>query len=241
MKNFIVTPTYNERENIETLIRKVFQLYPDIHLVVVDDNSPDKTADVVRALQNEFSNLILRERSGKLGLASAYMQTFQWILETYPDAHTITTIDADLSHDPAVIKTMLEKIREYDLVIGSRYTKGGGVENWELHRQILSRGGNFYARIISGIPIRDLTAGYLCFRASLLRHARFTQVNANGFAFLMELKMFACSLNANIFETPIIFKNRVEGVSKISNHIIYEGLLVPWMLRFRLRRLKNQQ
>lgn len=241
MKDFIVIPTYNERENINPLIRKIFSLYPEIYIVVVDDNSPDKTADAVRTLQREFKQLLLRERSGKLGLASAYMQTFHWILETYDDARAIITMDADLSHDPIVVKTMLEKIHDYDLVIGSRYTKGGGVENWELHRQILSRGGNFYARVISGLPIRDLTAGFLCFRASLLRHERFKSINANGFAFLMELKMFAHSLDARITEVPIIFKNRVEGVSKISNHIIYEGLIVPWILRMQLIRYKRKQ
>ncbi len=241
MKDFIVTPTYNERNNIRTLVEKIFSLYPTINVMVVDDNSPDKTADVVRELQGKFPNLYLRERSGKLGLASAYLETFRHLLDTHSDIRSIISMDADLSHDPVVIGTMLKEIETHDLVLGSRYVKGGGIQNWQLWRLMLSRGGNLYARIVSGIPINDLTTGYQCFRADLLRHKLLQKVTATGFAFLMEIKMFSHGLGAKIKEVPILFKNRIDGTSKISNHIIYEGLIVPWILRKHLYELKREK
>ena len=237
MKVFVIIPTYNERNNVRTLINTLFTLYPFINILVVDDNSPDGTQDAVRDLQRTFPNLHMNTRPGKLGLASAYLESFEHIFKHHPDADVLITMDADLSHDPVVINFMLRGMETYDLVLGSRYIQGGSVENWEIKRQILSRGGNFYARIVSGIPIRDITSGYQCFRASLLSNRRFREITASGFAFQMELKMFAYSLNAKILETPITFKNRVEGQSKISNHIVYEGLIVPWLLRKRLRKL----
>ncbi len=241
MKDFIITPTYNERNNIVALVNAIFSRYPTINILVVDDNSPDGTADVVRDLQTKFPNLHLRERAGKLGLASAYLESFEYLLETYPDIRSIITMDADLSHDPVVIAAMLEAIEHYDLVLGSRYVRGGSIQDWQLWRLLLSRGGNLYARCISGIPINDLTTGYQCFSAKLLRNERFKGIKANGFAFLMELKMFAYSLDAKILETPIVFKNRVDGVSKISNRIIYEGLIVPWLLRKHLREFRKKK
>lgn len=241
MKTFVITPTYNERNNISVLVTTLFSLYPDIHVLVVDDNSPDGTADVVKALQEKFSNLHLRSRPGKLGLSSAYLESFAYILEHHPDTEAIITMDADLSHDPITIKDMLREIETHDMIIGSRYIPGGNVENWEIRRQILSRSGNLYARFVSGIPIMDLTAGFHCIRTSLLRNERFSNITANGFAYQMELKMFAYSTGARILEIPITFKNRVDGQSKISNHIIYEGLIVPWLLRFRLLSLSRKK
>lgn len=237
MKDFVITPTYNECKNISVLVHRIFSLYPSINVLVVDDNSPDGTADVVKSLQLTFPNLHLRERPGKLGLASAYLESFDYVLRKYPDTRAIITMDADLSHDPVVIGPMLREIETCDLVLGSRYVAGGSIEDWQLWRLILSRGGNLYARIVSDIPIYDITTGYQCFRADLLRNERFKSITANGFAFLMEIKMFAYSLNAKIRELPITFKNRIDGQSKISNHIIYEGFVVPWLLRKRLKEL----
>jgi dolichol-phosphate mannosyltransferase len=241
MKDFIIIPTYNERNNIAVLLDKIFSLYPAINVLVVDDNSPDGTGNVVRELRLKFPNLQLRERSGKLGLASAYTESIDFVLKQYPDVRAIITMDADSSHDPIVIASLLRELSAYDLILGSRYIAGGRVKNWQLWRILLSYGGNLYARLISGIPIRDLTTGYQCFRADLLRKEQLRNITANGFAFLMELKMFAYSLNARILEVPIVFKNRVEGESKISNHIIYEGLIVPWLLRKRMREIMRKK
>ncbi len=226
--DFIITPTYNECNNIRNLVDKIFTLYPTIHILVVDDNSPDGTALVVKDLQHKYPNLHLKQRAGKLGLASAYLESFKDVLRDHPYVRAIITMDADLSHDPVVISAMLREIRDYDLVIGSRYTKGGGVENWELWRRLLSRGGNFYARLVTMSSIRDLTAGFNCYRTELLKSYDLDAVRAVGFGFQMEIKMIARHLGARIKEIPITFPRRTNGQSKISNHIIYEGLIVPW-------------
>lgn len=226
--DFIITPTYNERNNIRTLIDRVFALHPDINILVVDDNSPDKTALVVKELQQKYPNLHLKERSGKLGLASAYLEAMQEILRDYPNVRTIITMDADLSHDPAVLSTMLKEIKNYDLVLGSRYIKGGGVRNWVLWRRILSRGGNLYARIVTLSSLHDLTTGFHAYRADLLKKYNLAKIEAAGFAFLIEMKVTAERLGAKIKEVPIIFPGRTDGQSKLSNHIIYEGLFTPW-------------
>lgn len=228
--DFVITPTYNERNNIRVLIEKIFTLYPSIHILVVDDNSPDKTTEVVKDLQLKYPNLHLKQRSGKLGLASAYLESFRDILREYSEVQSIITIDADLSHDPSVISTMLKEIKIYDLVIGSRYIKGGSLKNWELWRRTLSRGGNLYARIITQSNIRDLTAGFNCYRAELLKRYDLDTIKSVGFGFQIEMKIIARNLGAAIKEVPIVFMGRAEGESKISNHIIHEGLIVPWRL-----------
>lgn len=228
MIDFIITPTYNERNNIGRLIDKIFALYPTIHVLVVDDNSPDGTAETVKSLQLKYPNLHLKQRAGKLGLASAYLESIKDVLLDYSDVQTIITMDADLSHNPAVVGTMLKEIKDYDLVLGSRYIKGGGVKNWALWRRILSRGGNFYARLVTMSSIHDMTTGFHCYRAKLLRLYDMDAVKAAGFGFLIEMKIIAERLGAKIKETPIIFPGRIDGQSKLSNHIIYEGLIVPW-------------
>jgi len=228
MIDFIITPTYNERNNIRALVNKIFALYPAIHVLVVDDNSPDGTAAVVKELQLKYPNLHLKQRMSKLGLASAYLESFKDVLQEYHDVRAIITMDADLSHNPTVIGTMLKEIENYDLVLGSRYVKGGGVKNWELWRRLLSRGGNFYARIVTQSSIHDLTTGFHCYRAKLLRHYDLDDIEAMGFAFLIEMKITAERLGAKIKEFPIIFPGRTDGQSKLSNNIIHEGLIVPW-------------
>lgn len=228
--NLIITPTYNERGNIKILIEKIFALYPAIHVLVVDDNSPDGTALLAKELMLKYPNLHLKERSGKLGLASAYLQSMKSVLEEFPDIRSIITMDADLSHDPIAIKTMLEEIKNYDLVIGSRYIKGGGIPDWELRRRLLSRLGNLYARIVTRSRINDLTGGFNCYRSELLKRYDLDRVKATGYGFQIEMKIIAERLGARIKEMPIIFSRREEGQSKISNNIIYEGLILPWRL-----------
>lgn len=226
--DFIITPTYNECNNIRTLVEQIFTLYPAIHVLVVDDNSPDKTALMVKELQQKYPNLHLKERASKLGLASAYLESFKDVLRDYPSVRTIITMDADLSHNPVTVGIMLKEIENYDLVLGSRYVKGGGVKNWTLWRKILSRGGNFYARLVTGSNIHDLTTGFHSYRADLLRKYDLNSVKATGFAFLIEMKITAERLKARIKEIPIIFPGRIDGQSKLSNRIIHEGLIVPW-------------
>lgn len=226
--DFIITPTYNERNNIRALVEQIFTLYPAIHVLVVDDNSPDGTAQVVKELQLKYPNLHLKQRSGKLGLASAYLESFKDVLQEYHNIRTIITMDADLSHDPAIVGTMLREIKTYDLVLGSRYVMGGGVRNWALWRRILSRLGNFYVRMVTISSIHDLTTGFHCYRAELLKRYDLDAIKATGFAFLIEMKITAEHLGARIKEVPIIFPGRTDGQSKLSNHIIYEGLVMPW-------------
>lgn len=228
MTDFIVTPTYNERGSIRPLIEHIARICPDARLLVVDDNSPDGTAEVVRELMRAHPNLMLKERPGKLGLASAYLGAFKDILAHYPDARAIVTIDADLQHDPAVIMRMLKEIESSDAVFGSRYVKGGGVRGWELWRYLLSWGGNRYARLVAWSRFHDLTGGYNCFSAALLRRYNLDAIRAEGYGYQMEMKIIAERLGARTLEVPIIFSNRTHGHSKISSNIVYEGLVLPW-------------
>lgn len=167
-----------------------------------------------------------------MGLASAYTQTVQKILAPENDARAIITMDADLSHNPGEIKKMLAELSNYDLVLGSRYVPGGKIVNWPLSRKMLSRYGNTYARLITGIPVKDLTSGFQCFKAELLKKYDFGKIQSTGYAFLIEIKAMAVALGAKIKEVPITFTERAHGKSKLSNRIIYEGIIEPWRIRF---------
>jgi len=226
--NFILIPTYNERNNIRVLIDRIFALYHTVHVLVIDDHSPDGTADVVKDLQCTYPSLHLKQRASKLGLASAYLGAFKDVLQKYPDVQNIITMDADLSHDPAIIGIMLDEGAFCDLIIGSRYICGGGIGNWGLWRRLLSRGGNLYTRLVTMSRIHDLTGGFNCYRARLLRHYNLDAVRSEGYGFQMEMKIIAERVGATIREVPILFSERTDGQSKLSNRIIYEGLIVPW-------------
>ncbi len=232
VKNCIIVPTYNERENIGGIIEKVFSILPGISLFVVDDNSPDGTAEHVRELQKKYPQLMLLVRNQKSGLGSAYRDTFRQVL---PDSELerIIIMDGDGSHDPGYIPEMLELSNADTVIIGSRYVTGGGTENWELWRRILSRAGNKYSRVIAGLPIHDCTAGFMCIPAAYLRRISIEQLHVSGYAFLIELKYMLSQAGASFKEIPIIFANRYRGASKISNHIISEGVITPWLLRFK--------
>lgn len=234
-KTVILLPTYNERENIGMIVPEIFAAHPDIHVLVIDDNSPDGTGEEVRGLMHNYPNLHLLARPGKQGLGVAYMHGIADTLKDV-DVDRIVMMDADGSHAVEYLAPILEASREYALVIGSRYTKGGGIENWEKWRYLLSRYGNFYARTLTGLPARDLTAGFLCFQRGLLDQMNLERIGASGYAFLMDLKFHAIhDCGASVKEVPIIFKSRREGESKISHHIIREGLKTP--LRLFLRRI----
>ncbi len=229
-KSLIIIPTYNERENIGKLLEQIFNLnIENLDVLVVDDNSPDKTADVVRELQKRFSRLHLIEREGKMGLGTAYIAGFRWALER--DYQYIFEMDADLSHDPAEIPNFLKAIQDADLVIGSRYITGVNVINWPLIRLFISVMASKYTRIITGMPIKDCTSGYKCFRREVLEAIPLEKVNSNGYVFQIEMNFKAWKRGFRIKEIPIIFYDRTVGKSKMSRKIIYEAAYKVWELK----------
>jgi len=226
MKNVIVIPTYNEKENIKTLIPLVFKLLPDIFIVVADDNSPDGTALTVLELKKEYPNLSLISKKQKDGLARAYINVFSQILPD-KDIKSIIMMDADFSSQLQYLPEMIKKSEDYSVVIGSRYVSGGKIVGWKLYRKILSRFANFYSNIILHMPIHDYTCGFNVISAEFLRKIDFSQMHASGYAFILELKYLLYKAGATFFEVPITFIDRVKGKSKISSSIIKEGFIVP--------------
>ena len=228
----IIIPTYNEKENIREIISQVFTYMPDSHILVVDDNSPDGTADIVTDMQSQNKSIFLLPRAGKEGLGKAYLHAFRHVLATMSPTH-IVMMDADMSHHPRYLPHMSRMIKPHGVVVGSRYIPGGDTVGWEPWRKGLSYFGNIYARTITGIPVNDLTAGFYMIDADLLRKANLDDIDSSGYAFQIELKNLLHKSGAHIQELPIIFGNRIGGESKISNHIISEGILAPWKIRFK--------
>lgn len=228
----VVIPTYNERENIAVLIGGIFSAQPDARVLVVDDSSPDGTADVVRGLMRTHAGLDVLVRPAKEGLGRAYVDAFRFVLER-PDVQYIITMDADGSHDPSRIGALVERSGTDAVAIGSRYVASGRTQHWELWRQLLSRGGNYYSRLVTGLPIHDCTAGFMCIPAAYLRDVQLHRLHASGYAFLIELKCELLHAGAQLKEVPITFANRRYGSSKLSSHIISEGIVAPWLLRVR--------
>lgn len=232
IKNTIIIPTYNEQGNIKRIIPALFGAIPEAYVLVVDDNSPDGTATQVQSLMSTYPRLSLFLRKKKEGLGRAYVDAFTKILAD-PSVGFITTMDADFSHDPNVIPSMLARLRQgCGVVVGSRYVPGGGIVGWERWRVLLSRYGNLYAKLITRMPVYDLTGGFNSYSTDVLRNIKFDDIDASGYAFQIEMKHAIWKMGAKITEIPIIFKNRIAGESKISKHIIREGLLTPWKLRF---------
>jgi len=236
MKTLIVIPTYNEFENIETMIRSVFDHIPghmDVHILVVDDNSPDGTAAIVEKLiqQNFSQTLFLMVRTGKLGMGTAYKQGFQWGLSR--DYDLFIEMDADLSHHPAYLPDMIDHTRRHDVIIGSRYVTGGGVKGWGGLRKIISKGGSLYARVILGLPIRDLTGGFNLWKRNVLEKINMRSVRSEGYAFQIELKYKAFLNGFSIGEHPIIFEDRRAGKSKMSKGIVAEAMLRVLQMKIR--------
>ena len=229
MKILIVSPTYNERKNIQSLVEQVLSLNPDYHLLVIDDNSPDGTAIKIEELQKLFPNLHLENRPGKAGLGTAYLFGFQWALDN--DFDVIVQIDADLSHNPKDIPRLVSNLKENDLVIGSRYVEGVSVVNWPIRRLILSYGANMYSRLITGMPIKDSTAGFKAWSSSLMKKIDLSKVRSQGYSFQIEMHFRAWRVGANIKEEPIIFVDRTIGESKMSKKIMYEAIWMVWRLR----------
>ena len=229
MKTLVISPTYNERKNIKSLVEQVLGPNPDYHLLVVDDNSPDKTAEKVKELQQLYPNLHLEERPGKAGLGTAYLFGFQWALDRHFEA--IVQMDADLSHDPKDVPRLVAELENHDLVIGSRYVEGVSVVNWPIRRLILSYSANLYSRIITGMPINDATGGFKAWRGSLLDIIRLEKVRSQGYSFQIEMNFRAWRLEASIKEETIVFMDRTIGESKMSKSIMYEAIWMVWRLR----------
>lgn len=229
MKNFVIIPTYNEKENISLLIGEIFKHNPAVNILVVDDNSPDGTANEVKRVMPDFPNLSLLERPTKNGLGGAYIAAFREILRD-EDAGSIITMDADFSHDPQDISRLLSGVKEKDLVIGSRYAPGGSIAQWELWRRVLSRAGNIYVQTILRKPIRDWTSGFTCIRKDMLKKIDLSHIDLSGYAFLQELKYLLLKAGAAPVEIPIRFGARRGGESKLSGFIIREGIIGPWKM-----------
>lgn len=230
-KTLVIIPTFNERENIERILETVFGLkIPDLHVLVVDDNSPDGTAEIVKNLKKDNPNLFLMERAGKQGLGTAYLAGFQFALRN--GYEHIFEMDADLSHDPKEIPNFLKAAEEADLVIGSRYLTGVNVINWPLMRLFISVMASKYTRIITGLPVHDCTSGFKCFHRRVLEAIPLETVASNGYSFQIEMNFKAWKRGFRLKEVPIIFYDRTEGSSKMSRKIVYEAAFMVWKLKF---------
>lgn len=229
MKILVVVPTYNEISNIDTVVSRVLaQPIDGLHMLVVDDESPDGTAEAVRTLQAEYGNLFLIVRKGLRGLGRAYVEGFAFALEH--DYDLVFEMDADGSHNPDDLPRFLELMDRYDLVIGSRYVEGGGITEWPASRLWLSRWANIYARAVTALPVRDCTSGFKCFRREVLEAFDLNAISANGYAFQIEVHFLARCLGFRMVEIPIVFTDREEGSSKMNLKIVREAVLMPWRL-----------
>jgi len=239
MRNrLIIVPTYNELVSAPLLVRRIFKYIPESNILVVDDGSPDKTADAIRELQQEFPTLHLLERKTKLGLGSAYRLGFTWGLER--GYEELIEMDADLSHRVRDLKKMIEAKElqpNTDLVIGSRWVPGGKTENWSKSRELLSRAANLYVRAMLGLGVRDSTAGFRIYSASMLKRLNMESIKSEGYSFQIEMTRAVHELDGKIIEVPITFRERENGVSKMSKKIVGEAMILVslWGLKRFLR------
>ena len=227
----IIFPTYNEKDNIEKIVHAVLPLDPRIHVLIVDDNSPDGTGNIADKLAEQESKVKVLHRQNKEGLGKAYIAGFKWAIERKFDY--IFEMDADFSHGPEYIKDFLREIQTHDLVLGSRYISGVNVINWPMSRLLLSYYANVYTRIVTGLPIRDATGGFKCFRREVLEAIDLDEVKASGYSFQIEMTMRAWKKGFKIKEIPIIFMDRIAGASKMSKKIMREAIYMVWMLRLK--------
>ncbi len=225
----IIIPTYNERENIVLIIPEIKKVLPLAHILVVDDSSPDGTAQSVRDIASTITDVYLLERSQKDGLGRAYISGFMWALQR--PYQYIFEMDADFSHDPRYLPDFLNAIKENDLVIGSRYISGVNVINWPMSRLLLSYCGNKFASILTGISVKDCTGGFKCFRRELLEKLDLDKISSSGYSFQVEINYYAWKKGFRIAEIPIVFTDRKYGDSKMSTKIVREAFLLIWKLR----------
>jgi dolichol-phosphate mannosyltransferase len=227
----VVVPTYNELMNLPHIVPAVLSQDPRIDLLVVDDNSPDGTGALAKRLKEIEPRVHVLHRERKEGLGRAYLAGFRWALER--DYEVIFEMDADFSHDPERISDFLRALESADIVVGSRYARGVNVINWPISRLLLSLGANFYARVITGLPLSDATGGYKAFRRSVLEALDLDQVRSNGYAFQIEMSFLAWKKGFRLKEIPIVFTDRMEGQSKMNKRIVREAIWVVWWLRLR--------
>lgn len=220
-RSLVVLPTYDEAENILPLSEEILAVAPGLEVLVVDDDSPDGTGDLVAARAESEPRLHLLRREGKLGIGSAHLAGFRYALDHGYDQ--VFTMDADFSHNPRYIPQMLDAMNDYDVVIGSRYVPGGGIENWPAHRLLLSRFANFYARFLLRLPVRDCTAGFRCYAAEVLETVEPFGIRGSGYSFLEEMAFRVCRCGFLVGEIPIVFENRRAGNSKIDSLEIYRA------------------
>jgi dolichol-phosphate mannosyltransferase len=233
LEKLVIIPTYNEKENISTIIKAIMDLNQQFHVLVIDDASPDGTAAIVKSLQAEYpANLFLEERTGKAGLGTAYILGFKWALAR--GYEYIFEMDADFSHNPADLARLYDACHTggADMAVGSRYVKGGGTVNWPRNRIWLSKGGSFYTKIITWMPIKDTTAGFVCYSKKVLRSINLDEIHFLGYAFQIEMKFAAWKLGFKIVEVPIIFQDRKYGASKMHKGIVKEGILGVLKMRW---------
>jgi len=230
LKSLVIIPTYNERDNITNMIQSIQALeLPDLHVLVVDDASPDGTGDLVEAMTRLFGNVFLLQREGKLGLGTAYVAGFHYALEHGYDR--IIEMDADFSHDPKDLPKLIEGSKKYDVTVGSRYIQGVNVVNWPLSRLLLSMGASFYTRIVTGLPLHDCTAGFVCYRRKVLETLNLDKIQSDGYSFQIEMKFKAWKKGFKLGEVPIVFIDRRYGESKMSKHIVHEAYWMVWKLK----------
>lgn len=232
MDKIVIIPTYNEKENVEHIIRAVMAQDGLYHILIVDDGSPDGTASIVKSLQHEFPDrLFLSERSGKLGLGTAYIHGFKWALQRTYDY--IFEMDADFSHNPDDLNRLLQACKEgADLAIGSRYVRGGKVANWPFSRIFISYGASLYTRLITWMPVMDCTAGFICYKRKVLQTIDLDDIRFIGYAFQIEMKYRVWKNKFKLKEVPITFIDRKAGVSKMTKGIIREAMTGVWKMKF---------
>ena len=227
----VCLPTYEERDNVEPITRAILDATPEVDVLVIDDNSPDGTGEIADDIASREPRVHVLHRAGKEGLGRAYLAGFAWALAR--PYRLVLEMDADFSHNPRYLPRMLELAQQADLVLGSRNVKGGGTINWGIGRKVLSRGGSFYARTILGLPVRDLTGGFKCFRREVLQAIDLASVECSGYAFQIELTYRAHRKGFRVVETPIVFEDRRVGQSKMSRRIVLEAVSKVWSIRRR--------
>ncbi len=229
MNSLVIIPTYNEAANVEAVISMVLNTLDTLDVLIVDDNSPDGTGAIADAVALRQPRVHVLHRPGKLGLGTAYIAGFHYAVNRKYEY--VFEMDADLSHDPAYIPDMLSAIEGADLVIGSRYLTGVNVINWPMHRLLLSYFANMYARIVTGIPVRDLTSGFKCFRRRVLEALDLDAVVSEGYAFQIEMTFRCRQQGFQVREIPIVFTDRMHGATKMDKRVVYEAVLLVWKLR----------